>query len=411
MKDTKIRCRNGKEAHTVLQLIQDRYPEVRWNSGDKPAGWEPALSDCKENGCAFTILRNRLSYDTAEYVERNPMDFTDATSAKRFLRSHKTAIHIYQSGRKVIAHESNTGREGVAICCPTDEFNFGVGARIALLRLLGEEVPSSLTGRHPIEIKKEELKVGDRVVIREWDDMAQEFGVNAFGSIKCNNFFTERMKKYCGKVARIIATFTSTDSFKLEFEDGKETPLYAFSTEMFRKVGDDFKAPKFSIGDKVEVRQWDEMADEFGTDKYGDIGEIAFVSTMSRFCGKAAIVRGKVSTYYYLLSFEGNENCMLSFSESALKPYGEIKVGDSVEIINSGKCYTTYPKWVAQNIEDKEAIAKYAYGFTPKVGTRGEVLKIAEHGEFNDGLLAYIKDDTSEKCYLIGIKGVEKIES
>jgi hypothetical protein len=89
----------------------------------------------------------------------------------------------------------------------------------------------------------------------------------------------------------------------------------------------------------------------------------------------------------------------------------KLHVGDKVEIVNAGKCYTTYPEWVVQNIEDKETIARYAYGFSPKKGTRGKVLQIADHGKFSDGLLVYMSDDTNGTCYLMGIKGVKKIES
>ena len=40
--------------------------------------------------------------------------------------------------------------------------------------------------------------VGDKVTIRQWDDMAAEFGLNGSGEIKVPKFFTEPMKQYCG---------------------------------------------------------------------------------------------------------------------------------------------------------------------------------------------------------------------
>lgn len=43
-------------------------------------------------------------------------------------------------------------------------------------------------------------KVGDIVQIRQWDDMAEEFGTTIHGSIACRSWhFVEEMKKYCGK--------------------------------------------------------------------------------------------------------------------------------------------------------------------------------------------------------------------
>lgn len=42
------------------------------------------------------------------------------------------------------------------------------------------------------------MKIGDRVKIREWDDMEKEFGLNALGDINCNRFFTKSMCYLCG---------------------------------------------------------------------------------------------------------------------------------------------------------------------------------------------------------------------
>lgn len=44
------------------------------------------------------------------------------------------------------------------------------------------------------------MKVGDRVKIREWDDMKKEFGLDFVGDINCSESFTTCMKPLCGKV-------------------------------------------------------------------------------------------------------------------------------------------------------------------------------------------------------------------
>lgn len=46
--------------------------------------------------------------------------------------------------------------------------------------------------------------VGDEVTIRQWDDMAAEFGLNESGEIKVPKFFTEPMKQYCGQTLPIV---------------------------------------------------------------------------------------------------------------------------------------------------------------------------------------------------------------
>ena len=45
-------------------------------------------------------------------------------------------VVIYRNGRDVIAKDTNTGESEKATCSPEDEFDFGVGAQLALKRLL-----------------------------------------------------------------------------------------------------------------------------------------------------------------------------------------------------------------------------------------------------------------------------------
>ena len=44
-----------------------------------------------------------------------------------------------------------------------------------------------------------EFKVGDKLRIREWDDMKSEFGLNSSGNISCRFTFTQEMKRLCGE--------------------------------------------------------------------------------------------------------------------------------------------------------------------------------------------------------------------
>ena len=47
--------------------------------------------------------------------------------------------------------------------------------------------------------------VGDKVTIRQWDDMESEFGLDEYGGIKVPKAcFTEPMRKYCGKTLTIV---------------------------------------------------------------------------------------------------------------------------------------------------------------------------------------------------------------
>lgn len=47
------------------------------------------------------------------------------------------------------------------------------------------------------------FKEGDLVIIRQWDDMVSEFGINRYGDIPCLGTFLESMKYLCGTVGFI----------------------------------------------------------------------------------------------------------------------------------------------------------------------------------------------------------------
>ena len=49
-------------------------------------------------------------------------------------------IVIYRKDNQVIALDQSTGKKGIATCCPTDTFDFNVGAKLAFARLMGEEI-------------------------------------------------------------------------------------------------------------------------------------------------------------------------------------------------------------------------------------------------------------------------------
>lgn len=46
--------------------------------------------------------------------------------------------------------------------------------------------------------------VGDKVTIRQWDDMESEFGLDEYGGIKVPKRFTKSMKQYCGQTLPIV---------------------------------------------------------------------------------------------------------------------------------------------------------------------------------------------------------------
>lgn len=92
--------------------------------------------------------------------------------------------------------------------------------------------------------------------------------------------------------------------------------------------------------------------------------------------------------------------------ERLIADMNRIKEGDWVEIVDPGQAYTTLPKWVAENIKDKEKIAEYRYGESAPKYLEGNVLKIAKHTRFDEDI-AYVEGHNG--CYVINIKGLKKV--
>lgn len=90
----------------------------------------------------------------------------------------------------------------------------------------------------------------------------------------------------------------------------------------------------------------------------------------------------------------------------------EIHVGDIVKVVNGGALYTTYPEWVAENVDDKVKIAMYAYGKDVDTSKTYRVLAIAPHQTYRSDTLAYIEEVRSwgnTNCFVIGMYGIQKV--
>ncbi len=96
-----------------------------------------------------------------------------------------------------------------------------------------------------------------------------------------------------------------------------------------------------------------------------------------------------------------------------------IRVGDIVTVTRPGQCYTTYVGWIERNVKSIREAALYKYNESIEAGGEYRVLYVAEHGRSSaDGVLCYIQEynvypsgkvEDYMPCYLINIKGVEKI--
>ena len=96
-----------------------------------------------------------------------------------------------------------------------------------------------------------------------------------------------------------------------------------------------------------------------------------------------------------------------------------IRVGDIVKVIRPGRCYTTYVEWIERNVKSIRKAILYKYNESMEAGGKYRVLYVAEYGRgSDDNVLCYVQKyvvypsgevDDYMPCYLINIKGVEKI--
>lgn len=82
----------------------------------------------------------------------------------------------------------------------------------------------------------------------------------------------------------------------------------------------------------------------------------------------------------------------------------EIKEGDKVRIINTGKSFTTLP---VAYFTTEEELRRYAFGVTPRDGQLLEVERVGHDGKLYVSPL-YCEGPTSQ-LYVIGPEGVERV--
>lgn len=128
-------------------------------------------------------------------------------------------------------------------------------------------------------------------------------------------------------------------------------------------------------------------------------------------CGNKMIAKDLVTGGTAEVKCGDNISCSARLAIEKLSEK-EIHVGDIVEVVNTGALYTTYPAWVAENVDDKRKIAMYAYGKYVDTSKKYKVLAIAPHQTYKSDTLAYIEEVKSwgdTDCFLIGMYGIQKV--
>ena len=306
-------------------------------------------------------------------------------------------------------------------------------------------------------------KVGDKVKIREWDDMAKEFGISELGSIKCKCSFTLLMRRHCGKVG-VIRNINESGIYKLELDN--EIPYWNFSDDMFEKsveveesaeikiyqedkkvialdtsTGrrgivlydpeselDFYEKAKLALErlteEKVEFKPpmaiWCETEKEYELlCDYLNRADYRWTSDekMSDFTPSLptwiCVDDGLLVSYCHSLDQKDfrSERTLVDFYGVEFPDIEEFNVGDIVRVINNGKSYTTHIDFFIDSEIDKRLLGRYSYMMAPKNGTEYRIVAI---GNVRPDEIDYVIEElySSEdygSVYLIEKSGVEKV--
>lgn len=93
-------------------------------------------------------------------------------------------------------------------------------------------------------------QVGDDVTIRQWDDMAAEFGLDQYGEIKIPKGFTHEKKSLCGKTLTIVDVYRKpSPNFDAYYLAGVP---FSFSSPMFEQSTFRLPAPTLTFDDLLQ---------------------------------------------------------------------------------------------------------------------------------------------------------------
>lgn len=124
-------------------------------------------------------------------------------------------------------------------------------------------------------------RVGDKVRVRQLEDINKIYKIDQ--NDRDGMVLLRSYEPYCGNIYKVKST--TEFYYFLEDEEGQLISGF-FSEDMVEDVKEN--GMRYKVGDKVRVRQWDDMAKEFYVNDRGNIfvDGYYFVNKMKQFCGK-----------------------------------------------------------------------------------------------------------------------------
>ena len=253
MENTLVWCKTKAQLLAVLTEAKNRGYGVDSPTRMTDMFWsnhhEETVVNLNGNGRSIT-------YCYKDWYVEHP-DFGKIITADKFFG--RKPILITRKGRVVTAENKNTGEKAIATCSPTDTFDFGTGAMIAVARLIAqsdkgitkdaETVLRQLLGydaESPVDIPTEEepkpFKVGSLVTLRP----------DVTPGIEYNGLMLKPGEMYdiaCGKPIKVIR-YDSGDQTYLCKAEGTER-MWWYDSDMLEAWDEN----KIREGDRVHVRK------------------------------------------------------------------------------------------------------------------------------------------------------------
>lgn len=99
-------------------------------------------------------------------------------------------------------------------------------------------------------MRDEDIHIGDKFRVRQWDDMELEFGLYGTGSIKCAFSFTEEMRYLCGRPFTIRARDVMRGNYiseeREEFCKAAPGGIWSISADMLEPIDDPIEIIPFT---------------------------------------------------------------------------------------------------------------------------------------------------------------------
>ena len=298
--------------------------------------------------------------------------------------------------------------------------------------------------------------VGDKVVIKTWETLEKQYGLDSVGDIELHPCVNEAyMEKYCGHVVTISKVRNMT--YDIVEDNGK----WYWTDDMIEGP-----VPVYKPGDKVKIREWDDLVEVYGKNGNGNIlvPGATFVTGMMEYCGRIMTIKERTAAGNYKIEEDfgcwhfspaaftkvepekevfvayrngqevvglhkinneivkktvakchpddtfdfmvGAKLAMERMKEENQKPDHGLRIGDKVEVVDDGKEYTTYYEWF-KAYNEIELGLRYTYASPVTKGEVGVVKAIHPHKRFGDMVVAI--ENRGGVVYLVAEEGLRRV--